>query len=94
MVTEKTEKPERLGLSSKQKRILTAAVYVTVWVALCALKWLVPGNWGAFGFDIVFCAVSVIGSYEFLRAIDHTAAPEQKISTPQRARLQSHSALL
>ena len=85
MVTEKTEKPERLGLSSKQKRILTAAVYVTVWVALCALKWLVPGNWGAFGFDIVFCAVSVIGSYEFLRAIDHTAAPEQKISTPQRA---------
>jgi len=72
-------------LTDMQKRVITAAVYLVVWVALCALKWLVPDNWGAFGFDAVFCAVSVIGSYEFLRAIDRTALPEHKISTPQRA---------
>ena len=77
-----------------QKRTITAVVYVVVWIALCALKWCVPHTkvgtheeyWGALGFDAVFCAVSVIGSIEFLRAIDR---PESgiacKISLPQRA---------
>lgn len=91
MVEEKTGKKK---LTSMQKRTITAVVYVVVWVALCALKWCVPHTkigthdeyWGSLGFDTVFCAVSVIGSFEFLRAIDR---PESgiacKISLPQRA---------
>ena len=79
-------KTEKKKLTSMQKRTITAVVYVVVWIALCALKWCVPGGWGALGFDAVFCAVSVIGSIEFLRAIDR---PESgiacKISLPQRA---------
>ena len=84
METTSTEKKKK-SLTDINKRVITAAVYLVVWVALCAMKWLIPDNWGALGFDIAFCAVSVIGSYEFLRAIDKKAAPEQKISTPQRA---------
>lgn len=51
-----------------KNRVITSIVYVLVWLALCALKWLVPGGWGSLGFDAVFCAVSVLGCLEFLRA--------------------------
>ena len=84
-----TPEKEKKKLSNFQKRSITAAVYVIVWVAMCALKWCVPqgnvaGGWGSLGFDAVFCAISVIGSFEFLRAIDNSGA-NCKISTPQRA---------
>ena len=59
-------------------RIITATLYVLVWIALCALKWTVPGGYGSLGFDAVFCAISIIGSIEFLNAIGG-------ISMPQRA---------
>lgn len=52
-----------------KSRALTSVIYVVVWVALCALKWCVPGNWGALGFDALFCAIAVIGAFEFLRAM-------------------------
>lgn len=76
---------------SFKKRTVTAVVYLTVLLALCALKWCVPagnvaGGWGSLGFDAIFTAVSVIGAIEFLRAVDKT--PDNagaQISTPQRA---------
>ena len=78
-------------LTSLQKRVITAVCYVVIWIAMCALKWCVPqgsvaGGWGSIGFDMVFTAVSVIGAYEFLRAIDRSESGINcKISTPQRA---------
>lgn len=48
--------------------MITSAVYVLVWIGLCALKWLVPQGWGSLGFDALFCAISVLGSLELLRA--------------------------
>lgn len=56
------------GLSNFQKRSITSAVYVAVWIGLTALKWLVP-TWGAFGFDLAFWAVALLGSMEYLRAV-------------------------
>lgn len=78
-------------LTSLQKRVITAVCYVVVWIAMCALKWCVPqgnvaGGWGSIGFDMVFTAISVIGAYEFLRAIDRSESGINcKISTPQHA---------
>lgn len=54
-------------------RVFTSVVYVVVWLGLCALKWLVPDGWGALGFDLAFCAISIIGGYEFLRAMGVTS---------------------
>ncbi len=51
------------------KRMITSVVYVIVLIALVALKWLVPNNFGAIGFDVLFTAVSVIGTFELLRAV-------------------------
>lgn len=63
-----------------KQRTITSVVYVAVWLALVALKWLVPGGWGSLGFDAVFCAVSVLGSLELLRALKGVSYP-QKIVT-------------
>ncbi len=52
-----------------KSRLITGTVYVVVWIALCALKWLTPGGWGALGFDAVFCALAVLGCLELLRAV-------------------------
>ena len=77
----KTAKPKKL--SSMQKRCITAAVYLIVWVGLCALKWTVPDNWGAIGFDLAFTAVAVIGAYEFLRAVNRPESGQCTLSSPQ-----------
>lgn len=50
-------------------RVITSVVYVVVWLALCAMKWLIPDGWGALGFDVLFLLISIIGSNEFLRAM-------------------------
>lgn len=63
------------------KRTLTSIVYVVVMLALCLLKWLVPGIsvngstqfLGSLGFDALFCAIAVIGSLEFVNAVNHTS---------------------
>ncbi len=56
-----------------RQRTIVSIVFVAVWAALIALKWLVPDGWGALGFDLFFCVVSVICSYEFLRAFHETS---------------------
>ncbi|MDE6001495.1 MAG: phosphatidate cytidylyltransferase [Clostridia bacterium] len=63
-----------------KQRYITSVVYVVVWLALCAMKWLVPDGWGSLGFDAVFCAISVLGSLELLRALKGVSYP-QKIVT-------------
>ncbi len=77
-------------VQSKEKanfkaRTITAAVYVVLWVGLISMKWLLPsggiaGGWGALGFDAVFCAVSVIGSFEFMRAIGGISSPQHIVT--------------
>ncbi len=49
-------------------RTATAAVYVVVLAALIALKFYFP-VFGSIGFDILFWLISVIGAYEFMRAV-------------------------
>lgn len=63
--------------NSVKARILTSVVYVIVWIGLCAMKWTVPRGWGALGFDVVFCAVSIVGSFEFLNAVGGISAPQK-----------------
>lgn len=79
------------------KRTITSIVYVVVWVVLCLMKWLVPSvafggrdvYLGSLGFDAIFCAISVIGSIEFLNAISRTsdgfANSQANISAVQRS---------
>lgn len=50
-------------------RVLTSVFYVLVWIILVVMKWTIPAGWGALGFDVLFAVVSVIGAYEFLRAM-------------------------
>ena len=88
---EQTVQKEKKSLSGFQKRVITSVAYVITWILLIAMKWCVPagnvaGGWGSLGFDAVFIAISVIGAFEFLRAVD--ASPknaDSKISLPQRA---------
>lgn len=72
--------PAAAGKKSMKPRFITAAVYFVVWIALCALKWLVPGGYGALGFDVLFCAISVLGSIEFLRAVGVASFPQRAIT--------------
>ena len=50
------------------KRYITSVVYVVVLLGLLALKWLVA-DYGALGFDALFCAISIIGCLEFFNAV-------------------------
>ena len=60
-----------------KKRVITGIVYVIVMIGLLALKIYTPtfishGNvidLGSLGIDILFWAISIIGSFEFLRAV-------------------------
>lgn len=70
--------------SNMKQRVITGTVYVVVLLALLALKWLVPQGWGSLGFDAVFCALSVLGSLEFLRALNANGE-NSAISLPQYA---------
>lgn len=51
-----------------KERTITAVVYVAVLLVLLVLKWLFP-VFGSIGFDLLFWAISVIGAYEFMRAV-------------------------
>ncbi len=62
------------------KRTVTGVVYVAVFLALTALKWLIPGGWGFFGFDILFCAISIIGCIEFLNATKDVSYPQKVVT--------------
>lgn len=50
------------------KRYITSVVYVVVLLLLLTFKWLVA-DWGALGFDALFCAISIIGCIEFFNAV-------------------------
>ena len=82
-------------MSTIKKRLTTSVVYVLVTVALCALKWCVPHTntlvfgreiyWGSLGFDLLFCAISILGCLEFLRIMGGSGANgTSSISLPQR----------
>lgn len=49
-------------------RTITAVGYVAVILGLVALKWAFP-VFGSIGFDVLFWTISVIGAYEFMRAV-------------------------
>ncbi|MCD8286550.1 MAG: phosphatidate cytidylyltransferase [Clostridia bacterium] len=53
----------------KGGRTLVSVLYVALWTALFTLKWCVPDGWGSLGFDVFFCAIAVLGSIEFLKAM-------------------------
>lgn len=69
--------PVSSGKGSFKPRLITSICYVIVWAGLTALKWTVPGGWGSLGFDVLFCAVSVIGSVEYLRATGGVSFPQK-----------------
>lgn len=56
-----------------KKRVITGVCYVIVMVGLLVMKLLIPDvgviEYGALGFDVLFWAISVIGAYEFTRAL-------------------------
>lgn len=58
-------------------RTLTAIVYVAVIIGLIVLKWLVP-FYGAIGYDLLFWAISVIGAYEFMRAVGGISVAQRR----------------
>lgn len=60
-------------------RYITSVVYVVVLLLLLTLKWLVA-SYGALGFDVLFCAISVIGCLEFFNAVKIVPAAQKIIS--------------
>lgn len=58
-------------------RYITSVVYVTVLLLLLTFKWLVA-DYGALGFDALFCAISVIGCIEFFNAVK-VVPPVQRV---------------
>ncbi|MDE7379553.1 MAG: hypothetical protein K2N14_00745, partial [Clostridia bacterium] len=56
-----------------KKRVITGIGYVIVMVGLLVMKLLIPEvngiEYGAIGIDVLFWAISVIGAYEFTRAL-------------------------
>lgn len=56
-----------------KKRVITGICYVIVMVGLLVMKLLIPEvkgiEYGALGVDVLFWAISVIGAYEFTRAL-------------------------
>ncbi len=56
-----------------KKRFITGVCYVLVMVGLLVMKLLIPDvnglDFGSIGVDVLFWAISVIGAYEFTRAV-------------------------
>lgn len=73
-----------------KKRVITGIVYIIVMAGLLTLKLLVPPTkdgleFGALGVDVLFMAISVIGAYEFTRAVgEHKNPGDGGISKVQR----------
>lgn len=59
---------DRMKKLNINKRYITSVVYVAVLLLLLTFKWLVA-DFGAFGFDALFCAISIIGCIEFFNAV-------------------------
>lgn len=73
-----------------KKRVITGVVYVLLMIGLLAMKIFIPPTksgieFGAVGIDILFTLISIIGAYEFTRAVgEHKAPGDEGISTVQR----------
>ncbi|MGN0805461.1 MAG: phosphatidate cytidylyltransferase [Candidatus Coproplasma sp.] len=73
-----------------KKRVITGVVYVILILALLAMKIFIPPmpsgvEFGAVGIDILFTLISIIGAYEFTRAVgEHKAEGDGGISKIQR----------
>lgn len=65
-------------MNSIKPRLFTAFIYVVVIIGCILLKAFIPGGYGSLAFDLLFTAISVIGAFEFMRAV-------KEISTLQRA---------
>ena len=61
------------------KRYITSVVYVAVLLLLITLKWLVD-DYGALGFDVLFCAISIIGCLEFFNAVKVVPFAQRTVS--------------
>lgn len=61
--------PQNPPKENMKARSYTAIGYIVMLVGLIALKACVPGNYGSIGFDVLFWLVSLIGAYEFMRAM-------------------------
>ena len=64
-----------------KKRVITGVCYVLVMVGLLVMKLLIPVkdglDYGALGVDLLFWLISVVGAYEFTRALgEHKRAAE------------------
>lgn len=68
-----------MGNYFKSARFITSVVYVVVLLLLLTFKWLVE-DYGALGFDALFCAISIIGCLEFFNAVKIVPAPQKIIS--------------
>ncbi len=62
------------------KRSVTSICYVVALLALIVMKWFIPGNYGSLGFDALFTALSVIGCYEMLRAVNCVSKPQKAVA--------------
>ncbi|MGN0812092.1 MAG: phosphatidate cytidylyltransferase [Candidatus Coproplasma sp.] len=73
-----------------KKRVITGVIYVVVMLGLLAMKIFIPPIYsgvelGALGVDVLFTLISVIGAYEFTRAVgEHKEAGDDGISKVQR----------
>lgn len=56
-----------------KKRVITGVFYVIIMAGLLVMKLLIPEvngvNYGALGIDVLFLLISVIGAFEFTRAL-------------------------
>lgn len=65
-----------------KKRLITGALYVVVMLGILAMKLFIPVtsdglDFGGLGVDLLFWLISIIGAYEFLRAVGEVS-PAQK----------------
>ncbi len=73
-----------------KKRVITGILYVFVMVGLLAMKIFIPPTesgieFGAVGIDLLFTLISIVGAYEFTRAVgEHKNEGDGGISTIQR----------
>lgn len=73
-----------------KKRVITGIVYVLLMLGLLAMKIFIPPTqsgveFGAVGIDLLFTLISIIGAYEFTRAVgEHKQEGDDGISTIQR----------
>ncbi len=64
-----------------KSRVFISVIYTLLWAILFTLKWVVPDGWGSIGFDVFFCAVAVLGAYEFLKAMGGTSYLQRAVTT-------------